>query len=225
MDSKQIGACILGGLVIASGAAIAGHYINPQIQIEQLPGQILKEDVRVEVPIEVPRDLTQIEKDAMIDTFLEAKGITRELIPQLKLDSENLDLVLDFIYDNKGDVEFVIDDLDEDEVNEIAARISFANEIKNLAFDKVKNKAFDKLDGKLVTVNGIEVKLDEDDLEDMDMDIDDVSIDGNIDFEDKDAFVLVPIEFEQEDIEYKAIFRVEINNGLVDEVDIVSYGE
>ena len=53
---------------------------------------------------------------------------TEEVI--VEVDNGNLAVVLDALYDNKGDLEFITEDLDEDEIDLIVERILFVAELK-----------------------------------------------------------------------------------------------
>lgn len=143
--------------------------------------------------------------------------IKETVIEEVEVDSGNLKLVLDHIYDNDGSVEYLLDDLDDDEVDQIAERIVFINEIKKLAVDTVKADGIDELDREEVDGE----RLDEDDIERFKVyDEDEDLIIDEVDFEDSDAEVLVDVRFEQDDIEYKATFRVTFKDGTVDDIEV-----
>ena len=138
---------------------------------------------------------------------------------EILVDKENLELVLDHIYDNDGKVNYLLDDLDDDEVREIVDRIAFINEAKILAADYVEAEMADELDKEELG----DVVFDEDDIERIRVksDAEDISVD-DIDFEDSDANLLVSVDFEQDDIDYNAVFDVKIKDGLVDDMELVS---
>jgi len=46
-----------------------------------------------------------------------------EVIKEVQVDNGNMDLVLDHIYDNDGNIEYLLDDLDDDEIGLIVDRI------------------------------------------------------------------------------------------------------
>lgn len=138
------------------------------------------------------------------------------------VDSGNLSIVLDHLYDNirsNDSVNYLTDDLDDDEVEEIVDRIVFINEIKKLATDYVDAEMADELD----KVTKLNVTFDEDDIERIKVkdDAEDVIV-ADIDFEDSDADLEVKVDFEQDDIDYTAIFNVEIKDGEVDDMSLLS---
>jgi len=136
---------------------------------------------------------------------------------EIPVDNGNLDLVLNHIYDHKGNVGTLTNDLDDDEVESIVDRIVFLNEIKDLAVAEVKAEAADELDKKTFD----EVTFDEDDLERIRVQDDDGEINiTNVDFEDGDANVEITVKFEQDDIKYGADFDVKIKDGEVDDLTL-----
>jgi len=143
------------------------------------------------------------------------------LTTEVLVDNGKLDLVLEHIYDNNGDVEYLIDDLDDDEISEIADRVVFINDIKFLAAQEVNNEIKDLLDKE--SFNGTDRFFDEDDIERVRVqdDADELIIE-DVDFEDKDADVRVEVRFEQDDIKYNAFVTVEFKDGSVDDINLES---
>lgn len=197
--TKKIGAPLIGLALL--GAGVGGGFIldNPDTIVEE---KIINETITVvkEVPMEVPV----------------------EVIKEVPVDNGNLDLVLDHVYDNNGDVEYLTDDLDDDEVQQIVDRIVFIDDVKKLAVDYVKDEGIDELDKEVV--NGTE--LDEDDVErfKIDDDSDDIIID-DVDFEYGEAEVLVEARFEHDDVDYEVVYRVEFDEGEADDISIESINE
>jgi len=203
--SKGLMAAGMAGCLIAGG--LAGAYVFPNevmVQgptvtkevIKEVPGpEVIKE---VEVPVEVA-----VEKI-------------------VEVDSGNLDLVLQEVYDNDGAVDYLVDGLDDDEIEQIVDRIEFANDAKALAVAEVKKELFDEIDGE--DVNGVE--LDEDEMERLrvDDDLNEVIL-SDVDYEDKDADVNVTGTFEQDDVKYEYEVLIEIKDGEVDDFEIVSISE
>lgn len=155
------------------------------------------------------------------EVVIEENTVYEDREVTVEVDNGNLDLVLDHIYDNKGDVEYLTEDLDDDEVAEIVDRISFINDVKVLAAEEVKAEAIDLLHKEDVG----DVRLDEDDIERLriDGDADEIELD-DVEFEDLDADAFVNARFEQDDVKYEALFRVEIKDGVVDDIDLVELG-
>jgi hypothetical protein len=197
--AAAIGIAALGAAGIGLGFALDNP--TPEVIVKEIPKEVIKEvtkEVQVEVPVEVIKEV--------------------EVPVEVLIDNGKLDLVLDHIYDNDGKVEYLTENLDDDEVSLIADRVIFVNDIKKLAADYVKEELADEVDK--MSVSG--ETLDEDDIERIriDDDSDEIVID-DIDFEDKDADVVVTGSFEQDDIEYEFEAVVEIKDGEVDEIDSI----
>lgn len=146
---------------------------------------------------------------------------------EVAVDNGNLDLVLNHLYDNDGNVNYLLDDLDDDEVDQIADRITFINEIKSLSVNYLKAEAADALDKEVYTfADNSTVTFDEDDLERIRVqdDADEVVVDS-VDFEDSDADVLATVYFEQDDVKFAADFNVEFKDGEVDDLDLLEIRE
>jgi len=162
-------------------------------------------------------DLQSQLADAQNNSVIEIQEV------EIEVDSGNLDLVLEHLYDNDGNVNYLLDDLDDDELNLIADRISFINEIKALAVNYVDAEAADELD-KEVFNNSVE--FDEDEIERIRVQDDaDELIVSDIDFEDSDADVLVTVYFEQDDVKYEADFNVEFKDAEIDDMDLLEIRE
>jgi len=185
-----IGAVLIGGI---SGASMVAYTVDPVIQTETVIKEVIKE-----VPVEV------LITEQIVNTI--------EVEKIIEVDNGNLDLVLDYIYDNDGSVEYVINDLDDDELNMIVDRIVFTNEVKTLAYDGVKKDIIDELDE--MEINNM--SLEDDDIERLKV-YDDVVI-NEIDYDDMDAEVLVEFRFEQEEIKYKGTAIARIRDGEYDEL-------
>ena len=65
---------------------------------------------------------------------------------EVEVDNGNLDLVLEHIYDNDGSVEYLTEDLDDDQVAEIVDKIVFVNEIRDAAVKAVRAELYDEVD-------------------------------------------------------------------------------
>ena len=156
-------------------------------------------------------------KETSIETVYE--NITIEV----PVDNGNLKLVLDEIYDNDGKIEYLTDDLDEDEVDQIVDRIDFINKVKSEAVDYVKKELADELDNVVVTMNdNSTVELDEDDIEKVRIDDDDdeVIVD-DVDYDDKDAEVTITGRFRHDDVWFTFETEVEFEDNEVDSMDVV----
>lgn len=198
---KALAIAGVAGVVLGAGA-VAYALSNPKtVTVEkEIPVEVIKQ-IEVVKEIEVPVNVT-VEKI-------------------VEVDNGKLDLVLDEIFDNDGKVQYLTEDLDEDEVSEIVDRIVFANEAKALAVDYVKKELADELDNVVFE----DVEFDEDDVEKirLDDDSDEIELD-NIDYEDKDVDVTVTGKFRHDDEWFEFEAKVEIEDNEVEdfEVEVVS---
>jgi hypothetical protein len=152
----------------------------------------------------------------------ELKGINRkvEVEKEVLVDNENLSLVYKYVVDQEGDLtELDISEIDDNGVNELVNQIVFVNDIKSIAAQEVRAEIADLVDKEVVD----SVSLDEDDVERVrvDDDFDEILVD-DIDFEDKDASLLVSGSFEHDDIDYVFEVEVEFKDGALDDLSLVS---
>jgi len=207
MNAKQkkvfaIGA--IGLLVAGVGAAVGAIAFPREVTVTKYQTQIVEK----EIPVEVEK-IVEVTKEVPVEVIKE-------------VDNENLALVLDHIYDNAGNVEYLIDDLDDDEVSLIVDRVVFINDVKSLAVNAIQDDLFDELDGEVIG----EVELDDKDMEKLKIDDDDEDlIVSDVDFEDKDAEVTVTGSFKQDDVKYDFEVKVNFKDGEYDDMDIVSVVE
>ncbi len=209
MENKQKVQAVVGSVFVGL-AGLGGGFVldNPEpIYVDKVVTQEKLVTVEVPVPFE---QIVEVEKLVEVPV---------EVPVEIEVDSDNLQMVLDHIYDNDGKVCYLLDDLDDDEVDQIVERIDFINSAKKLAVDAVKDEGVDLLDKE--EIDG-EV-LDEDDIDRFKIYDDDEDIEiEDVDFDDSDADVIVQARFEQDDIKYKATYNVEFKDGEVDDVDLVS---
>jgi hypothetical protein len=196
MENKVLKA----GIAIGSAVALGISFLGGALTIDPVETVIEKNVTvfeQVEVPVEVPV----------------------EVITEIEVDNENLDLVLEHIYDNEGQIEYLIDDLEDDELDEIVDRVVFINDVKALALAEVKSDGIDELHKETVNVT----KIYEDDEERFRLydDDEDVMI-ADVDFEDRDAEVLVKVRFELDDsdVKYGAEYKVSFEDGVVEDLDL-----
>lgn len=174
------------------------------------PETVVKEVIK-EVPVEVVKEVPGPET-IVYD------------VKEVLVESPELALVLDHIYDNDGSVEYLTEDLDDDEVSKIADRVIMVNDFKAVAANRVRMEGADELDKlEVVMPDNSTVKLDDSDIERMKVydDDNDVVVD-DIDFEDGDATLLVETRFRHEDQYFKAVFEVEFRDGSFDELSVIS---
>ena len=221
---------VLGGISIALLAGVAGagiSTINSNAQIDNVVTtaneQIDALNTQLFEQVGVNQELT-----ANIEFLSNMPIIVPEVVETIVevpvetlVDNGNLDLVLDHIYDNDGSVQYLTEDLDDDEVNLIVNRIVFINDIKSLAVIEAENEIKDLLDKEEFTFGNETITFDEDDVERVRVQSDgeDLIID-DVDFEDGDADVLVQVKFEQDDVKYLADCTVQFRDGVVDDIDL-----
>ena len=196
-------AIVSGGLVCAAAGCIGGFVLDKPDTIVTVQEKIVEVNntIEVEVPVEVEKIV--------------------------EVDNGNLDLVLNELYDNDGSVNYLVDDLDDDELDQIVDRIVFAQDAKALAVAEVKAELFDELDNLDVTLaDNSTVELDDKDMERLriDDDSDEVLL-SDIDYDDKDVDVTVTGTFEQDDVKFNYEVLIEIKDGLVDDFEIISVTE
>ena len=216
-NSEKIVALALVGIAAAGGigAAIGASMADDSKQLEEVQAKLAEAEAKLNVTVEPVIETVEVPVNV---TKIEYVNVTEEVL----VDNGNLDLVLEEVYDNNGQVEYLIDDLDDDEVDQIVERIVFANDVKSLAVQAVKDELADEVDNLVVVrADNSTVELDEDDVEKLRIDDDDdeVVID-EIDYEDKDAEVLVTGRFKHDDEWFSFEAEVEIEDGKLDDVSV-----
>ena len=197
--SKGYKAVALSAVVVLSaGLGAVGHALTTQPMVVEKP--VIVEKV-INSTIEVP-----VVKEVPVEVI---KYVT----------DEKLDVVLEHIFDNEGKIEYLTEDLKDSEVAQIADRIVLVNEFKSVAVDKVKAELADLVDKEVVSG----VKIDEDEVERVRVndDADEVAV-ADIDFDDKDAELLVSGSFEHEDVKYVYEVLVSFKDGEFDDVELES---
>jgi hypothetical protein len=193
-----IGAVLLAGV---AGAGI-GYLANPNdITVDQanaLVQQAFQQGVdSVEPQIQVVTET--------IEVPVEVEKI-------IEVESGDLQSVLDFIYDEKGNLSFVTSGLKDSEVSEIVDRIVFVNEVKFLAAEEIKSIA----DKELHRYKVGKVTLDRNDIERLRVyDKSDELVLSKVRFKDNDATVEVKARFDHLRDRYEAVFSVEVRDGEV----------
>ena len=164
---------------------------------------------------------------SQVTALQNAPADTINVTQEVEVDNGNLDLVLEHIYDNDGKVNYLLDDLDDDELNQVVDRILFINEIKDATVAEAKAEAADALNKEVYTfADNSTVTFDEDDIERIRVqDDDDEVVIDSVDFEDSDADVQVTVNFEQDDVKFAADFMVEFKDGEVDDLDLLEIRE
>ena len=157
------------------------EYLDGEIVIEYLPGEIVYENVTV---------IEEVEVEKIVE-----------------VDNENLQLVLDTIYEKDGDVEYLIDGLYDDEVDQIVERIMLVNEVETLAKEyTLRNFAteLEKNDSSYDRRDVSRIKIDNEDLKIV-----------NYDFKYEDFTVEILVEFRYDGAKETKLVEVEYFNGRV----------
>lgn len=202
MDKKKlIQAGIIAASLVAGGCV--GAIAHSQLVEPQVITQTVEKNVTVEVPVEVVKEVpVEVIKTVTVTT---------------EVDNGKLAEVLQHIYDNKGSIEYLTEDLKDSEVAQIADRVVLVNDFKAMAVDAVKADLTDLVDKEVVA----DVTIDDRDVERVRIqdDADEVVVES-IDFEDKDAELLVSGTFEHEDVKYAFTVAVEFKDGEVDDTSL-----
>lgn len=214
METKKIVALgATAGVVIGAVAGGAVGFVSQQDTISDLIAAkaVLAEQIK---------ELKSQEPVVVTEYVNQTVEVPVEVPVEIMVDNGNLSFVLEHIFDNEGNVTYLTEDLDEDELDLIVERIVFMNESKGLALAYVEAELFDELDGESVNLSdNSTMELDEDDMERLRLDSeqDEVSIE-EVDFEDRDAVLVVTGRFEQDDTELEFVARVRIKDGVADEI-------
>jgi hypothetical protein len=189
-------------VVLLGGGMVAGATFFPtEIPVTQIKYQTI--EVEKEVPVEVEK-IVEVEKVVKEIEIVEVK------------DEATVRLLLEHIYDNDGNIEYLIEDLDEDEIDAIVDRIMFVNDIKAEAENIVTSKLFKELDRYVVD----DVKLDDRDMRRLRLDKDGPTIEV-LDFDDKDADVKVSGTFQHDGDKYSFEVLVLFEDGKYDDLEII----
>lgn len=216
-------AVVLTGAV---SAAIGYNIADDSKQVEELSALVEAKQIELaNKEAELTKNQVELANKEAVIAELESQEpvvINNTAVETVFVDNENLSLVLEEIYDNNGNVEYLTDDLDADEVSQIVDRIVFVNDIKALAVAEAKAEIADLVDKEVV--NGEE--LDDRDVEKIRIndDADEVLID-DIDFDDKDATVIVTGDFKHDDVDYEFEVEVEFRDGKVEDITLLSVVE
>lgn len=141
--------------------------------------------------------------------------ITETVVETVYVDNENLDLVLDHIHENDGDIEYVLDGLDDDELDKIVDRLVFENEFKKFAQDEVKARLF----GELHKERFNRVRFLEEDMSRLRID-EEVKM-KSVDYEYGDAVFKVTGSLTHDDVEYDFEANVEFKDFKFEDLTIV----
>ena len=201
--NKTLKAVALGGVVVASALA-GGLATSLMVEPVQLPAEIEYVNVTVPGPVQTVEVQVPVEKIVTVEKLV---------------DNGQLAEVEQAIIDNKGDVSFCTNELDDDEAALVGDCLVLTNDFKEIAMQEAKKEIADLVDKEVVSG----VTLDEDDVERIRLndDLDEVTV-TSLDFEDKDANVVVSGTFEHDDVKYDFEVEVEFKDGEVEDVSLES---
>ena len=169
--------------------------------------KIVEKEVPVPYPVPGPERLVEV--PGPTQTIYEERTV--------EVDNGKLAAVLDVLYDADGEAEFLLDDIEEDDIAEVADRAVFELDAMMLAEQAVREQAVDLLHKEELGL----VKFDEDDIERVKLQDERGEIEVlDRDYDDLDAEVKVTVHFEQDDVKYGADFLVLIKEGEVDDVEL-----
>lgn len=208
---KKVAGIFLAGLACAGVGAAIGISAFPQVVTET---QVEIIEVSDTEELQLLQQQLNLSQEQLEELRNQPPQIEKETV---YVDNGSLDLVLEHIHDNGGQIEYLTDDLDDDEISLIVERIAFVNDIKELGARYVEDEFADELDRR--EFNGTE--FDEDDVERVRVqdDHDEIAVD-DIDFDDLDAELEYVVKFEHDDDDFEALVRVEVRDGRVKELDI-----
>jgi len=187
---KKVGAVALG-LGIVGASVLAGASLFPK---------------EVEVPYPVPYPVVEYKNVTVPgETIIEYVDVEKPV--EVLVDNGNLALVLDYVYEN-GDVEFLTEDLFDDEVDKIVDRIILIEDVKaqakayvldNFAKELEKQHDYDKRDVSRISIDSDEV----------------VFVKESADFKYEDFVVDLVVEFRYDGSKETKDVSVEYYNGRI----------
>lgn len=191
-DIKKVAGGLIAGLVV--GAAGFGVSSEP-VTVTEIINETIVINETVEIEVEVPV----------------------EVIREVNVTDARLGDVVQHIFDRDGDVEYIVDEYDADEVDQIADAFLFVHEMVKEGSDHIKKEIADELDRE--NVSG--TVLDEDDVERIRVDdnLDEVGLE-DFDAEDKEIDITYNVRFEHDDEDFTAEVTIEIRDGKVDDMII-----
>lgn len=165
----------------------------------------------VEVPGPIDHKITEVIKEVPV-----------EVEKIIEVDNGKLTDILNFIYKENGKINYLLEDLDEDEAEKITDRVEFIFNTKLLAVDYVNSEALDELHKE--EINGLE--LDKRDIKRIKTlsAFEDIEVDY-VDFENNDALLIVIMNFEQDKVKLQADFEVEFEDGLPVDIELLDLRE
>lgn len=192
--SKKVFA--LGSIALLGIGALGGAFLFPHTITHEVTKEVPVETIK-EVPVE--------------------KIVDHNITVNVPVDNGKLAAVEQYAFDHDGNLSFVIDGLKDKDVAKIADRIILLGDFEAMAMNRVKSDGF--ITANKEVVNGI--TLYKGDLERLRLASDNVRF-LSVDFDNKDADVLVPATFEQHGIKYSATFLVSYRNDAFYDIEVDS---
>ena len=212
-NTKKIAALGAAGLVLTSGigAAIGYFVADDTKQVEALQSLIAAKQAEI-------AELEAQEPQVVIETVTEQVEVEVPVEVEVLVDNENLNLVLQYMFDNEGNVSYVTNELDEEDINEIVDRIVFLNDVENISLNAAETELLDLVDRE--RVSGVRIYKEDISRIRLNDPVVDVS-----DLKYGDADVTVTGTFRADGRNYEFEILVEVTDKEVNEVELISVNE
>lgn len=211
-ESKKVAAISLAAVVIAGGigAALGAYIADDSKQLEYLQEKVA----------ELQQNVVELENaEPVVETVVEVQEVEKvvEITKEILVDNENLDKILQFAYDNDGNVSLLTSGLKESEIDQVVERLLFLNDVEALTLESARQDLLDLVHNR--QVSGRRIRASE--VSRMYVDEDSLSKDV-LSFKHSDAVGQVTVTFEADDRKYEAVIEVEVKDGSVSESKVVS---
>jgi len=198
---KEITMAVGGVALVAAAGLFAGATIFPTTNTEVVTETIVKE-----IPVETVINNT-IVKEVPVEKIVE-KTIT--------VNDKDL---LEEIFVNDGDVEYLLDEVEDDTLDLIVENLGILNDGRNVA----ENVDIDDL---AESIEDFDNDFNKDYIEDMDLNLDIEDIDINdIDYEDEEFEFEYEFTFEYMDVDYEGVVKINVKDLEVDDIEVLSINE
>lgn len=208
--TNKIVALGLGGLLVLGTGGALGALLIPR----EVPGPVqtvvqVQDASAEQLQAAFADGVASVEPVVQIQTVTETKTVQ----------SEDLPTVLEYIYNENGNIEYLLSDLDDNEIGLIVDRIVMVNDFKSLAIQGVQKDLFKELDDEIVG----DITLDKKDMEKLRLNdnADEITVD-DIDFNDQDATLVITGVFKQDDSKFDFEAEVSIRDGEYDDLSVTS---
>jgi outer membrane murein-binding lipoprotein Lpp len=207
LDTKKVAAISISAALVAGGigAALGAYVANDSVQVAELQAKVA--ELESQEPVVVTETVT-----VETETIVEVTNTVEVLV-----DNENLDVVLQYVFDNNGDVSFVTSGLKESEIDQIVERVLFINDVESLVLETARQNLLDLVHNRQVSGKRIKssevtrVRFDENSI-----------VSEVTSFKFNDANGQVTVTFEADGERYEAVVGVTIKNSEVSESKLES---